>query len=475
MKKILLFILFLSLTVFIGKNSHAQEANRYFGFIENIEDLSRLDYGYMETPEDHENASGKTIDIAWTIIKAKNENSGRHPIIFLTGGPGGETLPAIPFFMNIPLSENHDIILFDQRGIGHSSPLPDFGDGLVDLLAADLTPAEEEEKLKGLLDQYREKARQEGLELHNYNSFQSAGDAGLLMEQLGYEKYHIMGGSYGTRLARIIMEKFPGYIDSAILDSPNPFGRDFITPRIESYEQALGLIIERCSREPVCRDKYPDLKNEYISGIVAMYENPVLIELDDLQFYLNPQDAIYILRYQLYRDDALEGAPALIRAYKERDKDHIRKNLEAAMPIITDGNYSMFLSVERYEHFDPAIDRNYLDELYSRMEFYPAPLGLFTSLYLAAESWHSHTATPEIKRFTSTDIPTIIYVNKYDPVTPPEEGRIMNKTLNNGYLFILDEGGHGGGNMECKLNVSLSFFGNSQKRPDTACLNLIDN
>lgn len=452
--------------------SFAQGTENKFGFIEAVEDTNRVEYGYLEVPEDHANLSGKTIEIAWAVIKAKDSAAENYPVIFLTGGPGGETLPLISLFLNFPLADDRDVILFDQRGIGYSSPLPDFGDGLVDLLAADLTPCEEEAKLKELLDRYQEKSRQEGIQLHNYNSFQSALDTGMLKEHLGYEKYHLFGGSYGTRLARIIMEKFSGYIDSAVLDSPNPFGSNFITPRIESYEQALSLILERCSREPACSEEYPALKEEYISGITAMYDNPVLIELNGLQFYLNPQDAIYILRYQLYREDALEGAPALIRAYKERDKDHIRKNLEAAMPIITDGNYSMFLSVERYEHYDPKIDRDYLDALYSRMDLYPAPLGFFTSLYLAAGSWHSHTAEPGRKQFSVSDVPALIFVNKYDPVTPPEDGRIMNKTLSSGHLFILDEGGHGGGNMECKLKVIRSFLDNPSVRPESGCLNL---
>ena len=454
---------------------HGSQVNdREYPFIQHIEDTSRLHYGYLPVPENHANPGGREIEIAWAVVKSKVPETEKYPLIFLTGGPGGETLPMISLLMDFPLTEDRDVILFDQRGIGHSSPLPDFGEELPGLLAADLTPEEEYQKLVEILQIYREKSDSLGIGLQYYNTFQNARDIVSLMEHLDYEKYNIMGVSFGTRLARVTMDLSPELIHSAILDSPNPFDNDFITPRIRSYEQALKLVLENCDQDRVCSSTYPDLTSEYLNGVQALKDEPVLVQTEDLDFYVNAQDAIYLLRYQLYRDDALAGAPALIRAIVERDKDHIKENLLAAMPIITDGNYSMFLSTERFEHYDPAITRETLDELYSSMQLYPAPLGFFTSLYLAAGSWHGHSAEIEEKTFNLSDTPTLIFVNKYDPVTPPANGYIMNETLTSGHLLILDEGGHGGGNMECKMNVIREFMDKPSVLSGTECLNLAE-
>jgi pimeloyl-ACP methyl ester carboxylesterase len=116
------------------------------------------------------------------------------------------------------------------------------------------------------------------------------------------------------------------------------------------------------------------------------------------------------------------------------------------IPCMANGNYSLFLSIERYEHYNPRIGRAELQSLSSRLELFPAPLAFFTSLYLAAGDWHEGQAAPEQKNFRPPEIPAMIFVNQFGPVTPPADGRLMLEQLPNGRLFILDEGGYGEGN-----------------------------
>lgn len=445
-----------------------------FGFIAGIEDRSRLEYGYLQVPENHDEPEGSQIEIAWAIIKAKVPQAGKLPIIFLTGGPGGETLPLIPFMLDFPLTAERDVILFDQRGIGYSSPLPDFGEGLVGLLAADLSPEAEERRLNALLKEYREKAAQQGIQLQHYNTFQNARDIGRLMEELPYEQYCILGVSYGTRLARLVMDYFSGQIASVVLDSPSPFEDNFIEPRLESFAGALRLVLEHCENEPSCRAAYPNLRQKYLKGVAALSQNPIQVALDSFVFHVNAQDAIYLLRYQLYRGDALEGVPPFIQAIHGRDEALLKQRISAVMPIMADGNYSLFLSTERYEHYNPRIGRAELQSLSGRLELFPAPLAFFTSLYLAAGDWHEGQAAPEQKSFRPSEIPAMIFVNQFDPVTPPENGRLMLEQLPKGRLFILDEGGHGEGNFECKLAVIQAFFDASFDELDAACLRAVE-
>jgi hypothetical protein len=73
---------------------------------------------------------------------------------------------------------------------------------------------------------------------------------------------------------------------------------------------------------------------------------------------------------------------------------------------------------------------------------------------------------------TATDKFTIITVNHFDPVTPPENGHILMKKLSKGKLFILDEVGHGGGNFDCRTKIIIAFMDNPSGTLDTACFNL---
>ena len=47
------------------------------------------------------------------------------PLAILTGGPGGSAITEsrLNYWLNSPLSDDRDVIIFDQRGIGYSSKL----------------------------------------------------------------------------------------------------------------------------------------------------------------------------------------------------------------------------------------------------------------------------------------------------------------------------------------------------------------
>ena len=77
-------------------------------------------------------------------------------------------------------------------------------------------------EVKKLLSRYVDDANDSGIDLSLYNTFQSAVDLDLIMQNLNINKYNLYGSSYGTRLGRIIQELFPERLNAVILNSPNP-------------------------------------------------------------------------------------------------------------------------------------------------------------------------------------------------------------------------------------------------------------
>ena len=78
----------------------------------------------------------------------------------------------------------------------------------------------------------------------------------------------------------------------------------------------------------------------------------------------------------------------------------------------------------------------------------------------------------EDRSFKDSEIPTLIFVNQFDPVTPPKYGHLFMKKLSRGTLLILDEGGHGSGNPECKDKVIIDFMDHPNEKPDVSCLHI---
>jgi pimeloyl-ACP methyl ester carboxylesterase len=133
---------------------------------------------------------------------------------------------------------------------------------------------------------------------------------------------------------------------------------------------------------------------------------------------------------------------------------------------------SMLLSVEKFENFNPANSEAVITEEYKKYPLIPITLGYFDAIYQAGHNWHTASMPVSERSFEASDVPTLIFVNRYDPVTPPENGYLFMEDLPHGHLLILDEGGHGQGNQQCKEKVMMEFMNAPDRMPDVSCLNL---
>ena len=326
-----------------------------------------------------------------------------------------------------------------------------------------------------LMDSVKAQINEDGRSLEYYNSFQNAQDVGVLMKTLGYEKYNLYGGSYGTRLARIVQDFFPQMVNASVLNSPAPLGGDFLADRLLAYSQALGLVMKYCRENEGCNQSYPNLGETYFSMLSSLLKEPYVLDFEGQEFVINAQDAVYLIRRRLYSSQSREIIPALIYELSERKPDLVSAVIRNETIFSTRYNSSMWIAVERYEMYDPRYTEEEMDKLYNSLELFPVKLGIFNSFYIAGKHWHDAEIPYEERQFEWSDVPTLITVNQYDPVTPPEYGHIMMERLNNGQLYIMDEGGHGGGNADCRNKVMMAFMADPAAELDVSCYNLYEN
>ena len=472
-----LYILFLSCLLAINacRNEPKKTIPTTAHQLEWAEGRSDLIPGAILVPENHDDPNSRNITISYLILKAKDSTSGKNPIIFFAGGPGGNSLdPAVLEYLDEdPLMETRDIIIFDQRGIGYSSGLPDMSMESFDIMAEDVDEAGELELTVAMIQEYQQKCAELNIRTEFYNTRQNALDVGMLFDHLGYEKYNLMGGSYGTRIARMVQDLFPEYIHASVLDSPSPMDGDFLIDRLNSYSLALSRIFDYCASNPDCQSNYPELEQDYFQAIEKLEETPLAVQMNDsTTVHINAQDGIYLLRRLLYQSDAREKAPELIKAFNDGEGEILQQLLQFEYAMSGFINLSMLLSVEKYEQFDPKNTAEQIQKKYQQYPLLPVKLGFFDAFYQAGMNWHPANLALEERVFQKSDIPSLVFVNQYDPVTPPENGHLFLKDLSNGQLLVLDEGGHGGGNQECKDQVIIAFLDQPDAPLDTACLNI---
>ena len=255
--------------------------------------------------------------------------------------------------------------------------------------------------------------------------------------------------------------------------SPAPLSSDFLLNRLESYSLALGRIFAYCDDTPECKEQYPQLKADYFRAIKGLEEKPVRVTLNDsLEVAINAQDGIYLLRRLLYQNTAREKTPELIKAYLEGKGSVLNEVLQFEYQLTGGLNLTMLLSVEKYENFNPANTTEVIADKYKKHPLIPVKLGFFDAFYQAGMDWHSASLPIEDRQFQNSDRPSLVLVNRFDPVTPPKNGYLFMEKLSKGQLLILDEGGHGGGNQACKDAVITAFMDDPSAPLDTSCLNL---
>ena len=466
MKKLLILALFSSLL----------NGQIYTTTCQNFSLKENVNYscGFIEAPYDHFNLNQEKIDVSFVVID-KQKKDKLFPLAILTGGPGGSAITEsrLNYWLNSPLSDDRDVIIFDQRGIGYSSKLKNLNNDFFSIFSMNLDFDQEKIKVEKLLNNYVDNSNKLGINLTLYNTYQSASDLNLIMSNLGYEKYSLYGSSYGTRLGRVIQELFPNRLHAVILNSPNPLdGGDMLLGRLDAYSRSLNRLFKYCENDIQCSSNFPDLKNIYLNTIHNLKKEPLRLQINQKDYYVNAEEGIYFIRRLLYRNSALIDVPNLINELGGNG-DKLLINL-IKNEFRDSYNYAMWFAVERYEMFDENLTEVQINKAYKLYDVLPVKLGFFTSVYLNLGNFHNETLELKNKKLKKSNVPTLVTVNKYDPVTPPEDAYRMVETLSNYSLYILNEAGHGGGNQNCRNIVMKEFLKKPNSDIDISCLNLVN-
>ncbi|MEU6313023.1 alpha/beta hydrolase [Streptomyces sp. NPDC047014] len=176
----------------------------------------------LKVPLDYRRPDAGTIDLAISRMKSQNP-AKRHGVMLLNpGGPGGPGLD-LPLLMDGAMSKDvrdrYDLIGFDPRGVGASSPLTcglSEEEQAFDRPYRPETYASDVTWARTVADKCREKS---GAVLPHITTRNTARDMDTIREVLGEKKLSYLGYSYGTYLGAVYSQMFPERTDRFVLDS----------------------------------------------------------------------------------------------------------------------------------------------------------------------------------------------------------------------------------------------------------------
>lgn len=216
---------------------------------------TRCDTSYecatLRVPVDYTDAASGTLELALKRRPARGARLGA--LLLNPGGPGGSGLEALVGLMPglTRLNERFDIVGFDPRGVGKSTPIT-CHDSLQQLIAADPTPDDEAEwaALDHVSKTFADGCAQKYPKLLPHLGTQNvARDMDRIRAGLGEEKLNYLGFSYGTSIGAWYAELFPKRVGALVLDGAvsqvlSPI--DMMLEQAKGFELALSNYFAWC-------------------------------------------------------------------------------------------------------------------------------------------------------------------------------------------------------------------------------------
>ncbi|MFF9901981.1 alpha/beta hydrolase [Streptomyces olivaceus] len=182
----------------------------------------------LAVPLDYRHPDGRTIDIEVSRSASTKPADKRGVLLLNPGGPGlpGLTVPAL---MKLPeeVRDRYDVIGFDPRGVGHSTPLTcDFTRVQGGVAANPPNPGSAADVVEQAATAKRLAAQcttSKTADLLPYiTTANTARDMDRIRAALGVPKISYYGESYGTYLGAVYTALFPHRGDRIVLDSSLP-------------------------------------------------------------------------------------------------------------------------------------------------------------------------------------------------------------------------------------------------------------
>ncbi|WP_151083669.1 alpha/beta hydrolase [Nocardioides cynanchi] len=208
----------------------------------------------LTVPLDYARPAGRTIELHVLKVPAADPGSRLGSLVVNPGGPGEPgTSYAVQGDFGQPLRDHFDIVGFDPRGTGSSSPVDCLSDSALDTYLAEdpdpTTPAElatfeaEQRAIASGCPQLS------GAIAGHVSTVESARDMDILRAALGDTRMTYLGASYGTKLGATYAQLFPRRVGRFVLDGALDLtlsNRDQTLQQAAGFQKALESYAANC-------------------------------------------------------------------------------------------------------------------------------------------------------------------------------------------------------------------------------------
>jgi pimeloyl-ACP methyl ester carboxylesterase len=406
-------------------------------------DAKRLRCGYLTRAAGTADSARRSppVRLAFAIVAAERPVPDAAPLLYLQGGPGGVALDGYMLGFEGPaLAVERDVLLFDQRGVGRSTPnlCQAAGNTELRIAAADLDRAAGIAAYRRDVRECAAELARLGFDPGDYDIAATVQDVEALRTALGYHRWHLLGRSFGGLLALRVMRRYPETVESTVLVnplSPDWFGFEHATPLAA---EALALVYDACEADAACRAAFPNGREELERAHASLVRHPWRLRVDSMhlgssEFVVNGPDLLMVVNALLYADSGIRMIPAVVHAFATRDSAAVVAILEEHLSSLKDQRMVPQFSVWCRDAVTPESRREW------ERASAPHSAALRDVWYLfldVCEEWPVAPGPPELRRPLESDIPVLILSGALDPIVGVSPGAAMIERLPRGRQIV---------------------------------------
>ena len=452
--------------------------------------------GMVTVPLDYDHPDGQTITIALRKLAASDGNAEHGSLFLNPGGPGGSGVAMMQVMAPMLTEETraaYDIIGFDPRGVGQSTPITCWtNDEIEQYLANPSDDAGPTDPLKGVT--YKNVAAQNKIDRGTANAARCAQhsqvpelldhvgtrnvarDLDVLRATNGNTKLNYLGVSYGTRIGAIYADLFPGRVGRVVLDSAmdpsKRSGGEIRAEQITFLEGALRRYVEHCQAQDGC--PLTGSTDEAVAQLAAFVDgldkNP--LTASDSDATVNTQDATVIIQRLAVAQPDWEALTAMLTpAMTNHDGTLMVKakqgsNKSSTMPVEAAAYIAnseiMFAAVICNDDPDAGGTASDWDaQAAAEKKAYPFFGGTSSAMDAYCQGWGHRGKTPPQETHAKGSDPILVVGIKGDIQTLYSWAQSLAGQLDNGHLLTVEGYGHGAfGTNSCASTAITGFLVN---------------
>lgn len=426
-----------------------------------------LDTATVTVPVDYADPTGPTIDLFVMRHRALESDARIGSLLVNPGGPGapGSDLALFaPYQFDRPLLDRFDVIGWDPRGTGASTPAIEcISDDDYDRMYAEIDSTPDTEADHDLLVEVAQEFAagceigSQGI-LEHVGTNNSARDMDSIRRALGEETISYFGFSYGSELGAAWVTLFPETVRAAVLDGASDPDADDLErslQQVEGFEESVVRFLDECSSRDCAFAPGGDADAAYFDLMESLDAEPV--PSIDGRPDVNRDVATRAVLQAMYSDTYWPALEHSLAAAQDGDGSGLLQLYDEYYRRNPDGTYgNMFEAFQSISCADVP-ERPTVDEVDAESAQY-AQVAPHLVPEASAGGYFCTFFPPAIDprvAITGADAgPIVVIGTTGDPATPFESTVAMATTLEDGRLISVEANQHlGYGVNDCVVDA----------------------